>query len=135
MNIERKNIDEVNLTLTMQVEKADYMEAVDKALKNYRKNANIPGFRRGCVPMGLIKKQYGKAVEAEELNKKVGEALYEYIKKENLQVLGDPLPSETEKSDVDLDSDKPVKLVFDVALAPAFDIELNGRNQLTQYEI
>lgn len=135
MNIERKDIDEVNLTLTMQVEKADYQEAVDKALKNYRKSANIPGFRPGCVPMGLIKKQYGKAVEAEELNKKVGEALYDYIKKENLQVLGDPLPSETEKSEVDLDSDKPVKLVFDVALAPAFDIELNGRNQLTQYEI
>ncbi|MCQ2192314.1 MAG: trigger factor [Paludibacteraceae bacterium] len=135
MNIERKNIDEVNLVLTMQVEKADYMEAVDKALKNYRKNANIPGFRQGCVPMGLIKKQYGKAVEAEELNKKVGEALYEYIKKENLQVLGDPLPSETEKSEVDLDSDKPCKLVFDVALAPAFEVELNGRNQLTQYEI
>lgn len=134
MNIERKNIDEVNLTLTMQVEKADYMEAVDKALKNYRKNANIPGFRPGTVPMSLIKKQFGKAVEAEELNKKVGEALYEYIKNENLQVLGDPLPSETEKSDVNLDADK-VTLVFDVALAPAFDIELNGRNQLNQYEI
>lgn len=134
MNIERKNIDEVNLTLTMQVEKADYMEAVEKTLKEYRKSANIPGFRKGQVPMGLIKKQYGKAVEAEELNKKVGEALYEYIKNENLQVLGDPLPSETEKSDVDLDADK-VTLVFDVALAPAFEIELNGRNQLTQYEI
>lgn len=135
MNIERKNIDEVNLTLTMQVEKADYMDAVEKALKAYRKNANIPGFRQGCVPMGLIKKQYGKAVEAEELNKKVGEALYAYIKDNNLQVLGDPLPSETEKSEVDLDSEQPIKLVFDVAVAPAFEIELNGRNQLTQYEI
>lgn len=135
MNIERKNIDEVNLTLTMQVEKADYMDAVEKALKAYRKNANIPGFRQGCVPMGLIKKQYGKAVEAEELNKKVGEALYAYIKDNNLQVLGDPLPSETEKNEVDLDSEQPIKLVFDVAVAPAFEIELNGRNQLTQYEI
>lgn len=135
MNIERKNIDEVNATLTMQIEKADYQEGVEKTLRDYRKKANIPGFRAGMVPMSYIKKMYGKAVTAEEMNKVVSDSLFKYIQDNNLQVLGDPLPNEDEKSDIDFDSDKPIKLVFDIALAPEFNAELNGRNTLTQYEI
>ncbi|MBQ0029714.1 MAG: trigger factor [Bacteroidales bacterium] len=135
MNIERKNIDEVNILLTMEVEKADYQPAVEKALKDYRKKANMPGFRPGCVPMSYIKKLYGKALEAEEINKFVGENLYKYIQDNKLAVLGEPLPSEVEKSVADLDSDKPAKFFFDIAVAPEFKVELNGRNSFTQYQI
>ena len=111
------------------------IRGVEKTLRDYRKKANIPGFRAGMVPMSYIKKMYGKAVTAEEMNKVVSDSLFKYIQDNNLQVLGDPLPNEDEKSDIDFDSDKPIKLVFDIALAPEFNAELNGRNTLTQYEI
>ena len=135
MNIERKNIDEVNIVLTMQVEKADYQENVEKALKEYRKRANMPGFRPGQVPIALVKKMYGKSAAADELNKVIYDSLQKYIADNKLNVLGEPLPSETEKADIDFDSDKPSTIVFDVALAPEINVDLNGRNSFDYYEI
>lgn len=135
MNIEKKNIDEVTLVLTMTVEKADYQEGVEKALKEYRKRANMPGFRPGQVPLGLIKKMYGKSAAAEELNKFVYDSLQKYIADNKLQVLGEPLPSETDKAVVNLDNDEPSTLTFDVALAPDVKVELNGRNSFDFYNI
>ncbi len=135
MKIERKDIDEVSMTLTMEVEKADYQDKVEKTLRDYRKKVNMPGFRPGMVPLSYVKKLYGPSAQAEELNRTISDSLLKYIQDNKLKVLGDPLPSETEKADVDLNSDKPAKFVFDVAIAPEFTAELNGHNTLTQYEI
>ena len=135
MNVELKNTDAVNAIITITVAKDDYAERVEKKLKEYRRKANIPGFRPGMVPMGMIKKMYGKAVTAEQVNELLGEQLYDYIKKENLDVLGDPLPNETEQPVVDFDSEEPLKFVFDVALAPDFDINLTKKDKIVYYDI
>ena len=104
MNVTRKDIDQLNAILTIQVEKADYAEKVEKSLRAYRKKANIPGVRPGMVPMGMVKKLYGKAVLGEEINKVLSDALFTYIKDNNLNVLGEPLPNETEQKDIDFDT-------------------------------
>ena len=92
MNITRENIDTLNAVVKIEITKADYSENVEKILTNYRKTANIPGFRKGQVPMGLVKKQYGKSVLADEVNKTLQEALGKYLTDEKLDVLGNPLP-------------------------------------------
>ena len=96
MNITRENIDELNAVVKVEIEKDDYNPKVEKVLKDYRKNANIPGFRKGHVPMGLIKKQYGQAVLVDEVNKLLQENLNKYLTEEKLDVLGNPLPKEQE---------------------------------------
>ncbi len=135
MNVELKNTDAVNAIITITMVKDDYAERVEKRLKEYRRKANIPGFRPGMVPMGMIKKMYGKAVTAEQVNELLGEQLYDYIKKENLDVLGDPLPNETEQPVIDFDSEEPLKFVFDVALAPEFDVNLTQKDKIVYYDI
>ena len=94
MNIKFESADKINGLMTIAIEKADYQEAVDKKLKDYRKKAQVPGFRPGMVPMGLIKKQYGTAVKVDEVNRILGEKLYEYIRENKIQMLGEPLPNE-----------------------------------------
>lgn len=135
MNVELKNTDAVNATLTVTVAKDDYAERVEKKLKEYRRKANVPGFRPGMVPMGMIKKMYGKAVTAEEVNELLSDALYDYIKKERLDVLGDPLPNETEQKTIDFDSEEPLEFVFDIALAPAFELNLTKKDKIAYYDI
>ena len=93
MNITRTNIDDLNAVLKLSIEKSDYENTVKETLKDYRKKANMPGFRKGMVPAGLIKKMYGKAVLAEEINKILGSELNRYINEEKLQILGEPLPA------------------------------------------
>lgn len=133
MNVERKNIDEVNATLTLVVEKSDCKDRVEKTLRSYRQKANVPGFRPGHVPAAMIQKMYGKGVLVDELNKLVSEQLLSYVKENNIKLLGEPLPSADQK-EVDLDGES-FEFVFDIAIAPEFNIELNKRISLPYYEI
>ena len=134
MNISFENPDKINGQLTVTVEESDYKEDVEKTLKDYRKKANMPGFRPGQVPMGMIKRQYGPAVKMDVINKLVGRKVYDYIKENNIPMLGEPLASENHDA-VDLEKDAPYTFVFDIAVAPEFKIELNGKNKIDYYKI
>ena len=94
MNVSLQNIDKVSALLTVKLEKADYQEKVDKSLKSFRQKAQIPGFRKGMVPMSLVKKMYGKSALAEEVNKLLSETVYKYIQDNKVNILGEPLPNE-----------------------------------------
>ncbi len=135
MNIQFECPDKVNGLMTVTIEKDDYQAEVDKKLKDYRKRAQVPGFRPGMVPMGLIKRQYGTAVKADEVNRILGEKLYEYIRENKIQMLGEPLPNEEKQVPQDLASDGPFTFVFDIAVAPEFTVELNNKDKVTYYDI
>ena len=135
MNISLENIDKVSALLTIKMEKADYAEKVEKSLKDYRKKANIPGFRPGQAPLGLLKKRFGREVAAEEVNKLLGEKLYAYIKENNLNVLGEPLPTEGRQQDIDFDTMDSFEFVFDLALAPEFEVAVSGDDTIDYYNI
>ena len=134
MNITFENPDKVNGLLTITVEKEDYQEQVEKTLKNYRKRAQVPGFRPGMVPMGMIKKQYGTAVKVDEVNRLLGDKLMEYIRENKIQMLGEPLPSEKQEPQ-DLEKDGPLTFIFDIAVAPEFKAELTGKDKIDYYTI
>ena len=134
MKISFENADKVNGQLTIVVEEADYNEKVEKTLKDYRKKANIPGFRPGQAPLSLIKKQVGEQVKMDELNKLVGETIYSYLKENNIQFLGEPLPSAKQEAQ-DLAKPAPYTFVFDIAVAPEIDLELTDKDKLDYYEI
>ena len=127
--------DKINGLLTMTIESADYQEKVEKTLKNYRKKAQVPGFRPGMVPMGMIKKQYGTAVKVDEINKLMGEKLYEYIRENKIQMLGEPLPNEEKQVPQDFEKDGDLTFVFDIAVAPEFKAELTDKDNITYYKI
>jgi trigger factor len=132
MNITRNNVDALNAVLTVEVSKNDYASKVEKVLADYRKNAAIPGFRKGTVPMSLIQKQYGKAVLLEEVNKILQESLNNYLVQEKLDILGNPLPKVTEDFNWDADD---YKFDFELGLAPEFTVDLNAKNNVTHYKI
>lgn len=135
MNVSLQNIDKVSAVLTVKLEKADYQEKVEKSLKNIRQKANIPGFRSGMVPMGLVKKQYGKAVLAEEVNKLLQDKVYEYLRENHVNMLGEPLPNEDKQQLVDFDTMEDFEFVFDIALAPEFNVELSSSDTVDYYTI
>jgi trigger factor len=136
MNIQLTNTDAVNAVLKMRIEKADYQENVDRALRTMRQKANIPGFRQGMVPVGLIRKMYGKSVLGEELNKLVSDNLNNYISENKLRLLGEPLPNEEdEKEPIDFDTQKEFDFTFDIALAPEVDVTISKKDKLKFYEI
>ena len=126
--------DKINGVLTMTVEPADYQEKVEKTLKDYRKKAQVPGFRPGMVPMGMIKKQYGTAVKADEVNRLLGEKLYEYVRENKIQMLGEPLPSEKQQPQ-NFEKDEELTFVFDIAVAPEFKVALSGKDKIAYYTI
>ena len=132
MNITRETIDTLNAVVKIDITKSDYSENVEKILTNYRKTANIPGFRKGQVPMGLVKKQYGKSVLADEVNKTLQEALGKYLTDEKLDVLGNPLP--IAKDDLDWEGDD-FSFEFEIGLSPEFEIKLKAKKALTKYTI
>lgn len=134
MKIQFESADKVNGLMTLTVEEADYKENVEKTLKDYRKKANIPGFRPGMVPMGLIKRQFGTSVKVDVINKALGEQIYKYVRENNIQMLGEPLPAENQEP-VDIEGEAPYVFKFDVAVAPEFKIELNGKNKIDYYNI
>jgi len=132
MNITRENIDSLNAVVKVDIAKADYEDKVAKILSDYRKNANIPGFRKGHVPMGMVKKQYGKAVLVDEVNKLLQDALGKYLVEEKLDVLGNPLPKP--QDDLDWDADN-FSFEFELGLAPEFEVKLKSKKAITHYNI
>jgi trigger factor len=135
MNITRESIDDLNAVLRIQVEKADYDGNVEKVLRDYRKKANIKGFRPGMVPIGLIKKMYGKAVQIDEINKVVTDNIQKYLTDEKIEILGDPLPKIDENEKIDFETQESFTFSFDLGLAPAFETKLSKKNKVTYYEI
>jgi len=135
MNITRENIDELNAVLNIQVEKADYQDRVDSSLKDYRKKANMPGFRPGKVPFGLVKKMYGTAVLVEEINKIVSESMSKFLADENLNILGEPMPSENDADKIDWETQDSFEFKFELGLSPEFEIKLSKRDKIVYYNI
>jgi len=135
MNVSLLNNDTVSGIVKLEIEKKDYEELVEKKLRQYRQQANMPGFRKGMVPLGLMKKMYGKSVLAEELNKLVSDNLIKYLTESNIRVLGEPLPNETEQQPIDFETQEDFEFYFDVALSPVLILKFNKRDKLTWYEI
>jgi trigger factor len=134
MNIQFEAPDKVNGLMTITLEKEDYQPEVEKTLKDYRKRANIPGFRPGQAPMGMIKRQYGAAVKVDVVNKVLGEKLYAYVQDNKIQMLGEPMPSEQQEQ-IDFDGDQPLTFKFDIAVAPEFKAELTADDTIDYYNI
>ena len=135
MKIEQSELKDLQAVVSLTIEPADYQEEVAKQLKQVRQKAQMPGFRPGMVPAGLVKKMYGKGILADVLNKLVGENLQKHIEDNKLQVLGDPLPNNELTKNIDLDHEDTFTFAFDIAVAPEFDAKLNGKNKLPEYTI
>ena len=134
MKVTFENPDKVNGLITLTVEEADYQKDVEKTLKDYRKKAQVPGFRPGMVPMSMIKRQYGTAVKVDVINKLLGEEIYKYVNENKIQMLGEPLPSDKQVA-VDVEGPAPYTFVFDIAVAPEFKVTLTGRDKIDYYHI
>lgn len=134
MKVTFENPDKVNGLMTLTVEEADFAGKVEKQLKDYRKRANVPGFRPGQVPMSLVRRQYGDAVKVDVINNILGEEIYKYVRDNKVQMLGEPVPSE-KQAPVDFEKGAPYTFVFDIAVAPEFKIELNGDDKVDFYNI
>lgn len=132
MNITKENVDALNAVVKVDIVAEDYQAKVTKQLNDYRKTANIPGFRKGQVPMGMVKKQYGKSIMIDEVNKLLQESLNKYLAEEKLDILGNPLPRI--KDDFNWDAEK-FSFEFELGLAPEFDVNLKPKNKVTQYNI
>ncbi|HBK28336.1 MAG TPA: trigger factor [Parabacteroides sp.] len=135
MNVSLINNDSVRGIIKLEIVKSDYEAAVDKSLRSFRQKANVPGFRKGMVPMGMVKKMYGKQALLEEVNRLVSDNLFKYIRENNLNILGEPMASEVEPSAVDFDKDENFVFNFDVALAPEIKINLSKEDVLPYYEV
>lgn len=134
MKVSFENPDKINGLLTLTVEEADYKEEVEKTLKDYRKRANIPGFRPGQVPMGLIKRQMGTAVKVDAINKVLSDNLQKYVADNKIAMLGQPLAHEGTEA-VDLEKEAPYTFQFDIAVAPEFEAKISGRDKVDYYDI
>jgi trigger factor len=135
MNITRENIDDLNAVLKVEITKPDYEEKVEHVLRDYRKKANIKGFRPGMVPIGLVRKMYGRAVQIDEINKVVTENIQKYIADEKIQILGDPLPRSDEQELIDFDTQENFTFSFELGISPVFDIKLTKKNKVNRYDI
>ena len=132
MKVSKKDVDKLNSVLSVEIQKKDYESNVDKVLKDYRKRANIPGFRKGHTPIGLIKKQYGMSVKVDEINKLMQKGLSDYLNTEKLAILGNPIP--VEKNEIDWNSDV-LSFDFEIGLSPEFDVNLKNKKAIPSYEI
>ena len=135
MNVTKENIDDLNAVLKVKIEKADYEEKVETVLKDYRKKATIKGFRPGMVPIGLIKKMYGRAVQIDEINKVVTDNIQKYLTDEKLEILGDPLPKPDEQETIDFDTQEEFTFSFELGLTPQVDLKLSKKNKVNEYDI
>lgn len=135
MNTSLIQVDSVNAILKVEINKADYQDKVNDAIKVFRKKANVPGFRPGAVPVGMVKKMYGKSILADEINKLVGEEIYKYIQDNKLNVLGEPLPNEEKQQPIDFAVEGDYEFFFDVAIAPEIKLSLSKEDKITYYKI
>jgi trigger factor len=135
MNITRENIDKLNAILKVKIEQDDYTERVEKVLNDYRKNAKMPGFRPGKVPAGLIRKLYRKPVVIEEINKILSESVTKYLTEEKIRIIGDPLPGENNKKEIDWDNEATFEFEIEIGLAPEFEVDMTEKDKIPLYEI
>ncbi len=134
MNVTKNQVDDLNATIKIELEKEDYAGRVEKALKDYQKKVVVNGFRQGKTPMGIVRKMYGKSLLVDEINKVLGETLNKYIAENDLQILGEPLPNETEQKELDLDGEK-FEFLYDIALSPEVNVKLSKREKVPYYRI
>ena len=134
MKIQFEAPDKINGLMTITLETADYQPEVEKTLKDYRKRANIPGFRPGMAPMGMIKRQFGTSIKVDVVNKMLGEKLYEYVREQKIQMLGEPLPSD-KQAQLDFEGNGDLEFKFDIAVAPEFKAELTAKDKIDYYTI
>lgn len=132
MNITKENVDALNAVVKVDIVAEDYQDKVEKVLNDYRKKANIPGFRKGHVPMGMVKKQYGKSVMIDEVNKLLQESLSKFLVEEKLDILGNPLPKVQDNFSWDAET---FSFEFELGLAPEFEVNLKSKKKVTQYNI
>ncbi len=135
MTITRENIDDLNTILKIEILKPDYEDKVENVLKDYRKKANIKGFRPGMVPIGLVKKMYGRAVMIDEINKVVTENIQKYISDEKIEILGDPIPRADDQDLLDFDTQENFNFTFELGLSPLVEVKLNKKNKVSRYTI
>jgi trigger factor len=132
MNITKESIDSLNAVVKVEITAADYQGKVETILQDYRKKSDIPGFRKGHVPMGMVKKQYGKSIMIDEINKMLQESLNNYLTEEKLEILGNPLPKVNEEFTWDTED---FSFEFELGLTPQFDVDLSAKKKITQYNI
>lgn len=132
MNITQESIDDLNALLKVQINQDDYQEKVNAVIQNYRKTASIPGFRKGKVPVGQIKKMHGKAILIEEVNKLIQEGIYNYITENKLEVLGNPLPL---TKDIDWDHSTNFDFEFEMGLSPQFEVKMTKKSKFDYLKI
>ncbi|MDQ1296100.1 MAG: trigger factor [Bacteroidota bacterium] len=135
MTITRENIDDLNAVLKVKIEKADYQDKVESVLRDYRKKANIKGFRPGMVPIGLIRKMYGNTIKIDEINKSVSENIHRYLTDEKIEILGDPMPNTDNQERIDFENQDDFDFSFDLGLAPQFELNISKKDNVTFYEI
>lgn len=135
MNITQEKVDNLNAVIKVQLSESDYQSNVDKVLRDYRNKASVPGFRKGHVPMGMVKKMVGTSAMVEEINKILSASLQKYIEDEKLDVLGNPLPKLEEQNKIDWENQKDFEFKYDIGLAPQFEVELTDKFKFEQYVI
>jgi trigger factor len=135
MDITRENIDDLNAVLKVKIVKADYAGRVETVLKDYRKKANIKGFRPGMVPIGVIRKMYGNAVKIDEINKAISENIRKYLTDEKLEILGDPLPKTNEQENINFETQNDFSFSFELGIAPVVELGISDKNKITAYSI
>lgn len=135
MNVSFNNKDAASGILKVEIEQKDYAEPMKKNLQQLRQKVNMPGFRKGMVPMGIVQKLYGRQVMAEEVNKLVSDQLLSYLREQDIKILGEPIPNETEQKTIDFEVDTDFEFCFDIALAPEMEVKLTKKDKLTDYRI
>lgn len=135
MEVVKKDIDKLSAEITIKVAESDYKEKVDQSLKNYRKQANMPGFRKGHVPMGMVKKMVGANILVEEINRLLSEKLYSYIGEEKLDILGNPMPKQEEAEKIDWENQKEFDFTYEIGLAPEVKVDLSEKDKFDKYQI
>ncbi|MEQ8909049.1 MAG: trigger factor [Vicingaceae bacterium] len=135
MEVVKKDLDKLNAEITIKINESDYKEKVEQSLRNYRKTVNMPGFRKGHVPMGMVKKMVGTNVMAEEINRLLSDKLYAYIGEEKLNVLGNPMPKEEAAKDIDWDNQKEFEFTYEVGLAPEVKVDITEKDKFEKFKI
>lgn len=136
MNVTRKDLDQLNAVLTVHIEAADYAENYDKELRRTRQKIDMPGFRKGMVPKSLVEKMYGTSIKATVVNSLLSDALYDYISKEKIDIIGEPLPNEGEEQpNIDFENDKDFDFAFDIALSPKMEIKYDVKVPMYDIEV
>ncbi len=135
MEVKRTDIDQLNAEITIKVAEADYKEKVDNSLKNYRKQAKMPGFRPGMVPMGMIKKMVGAQILLEEVNRLLSDKIYSYIGEEKIEILGNPLPKQEDAQKIDWETQKEFEFTYELGLAPEVKVDVTEKDKFEKFKV